>query len=77
MNFFDACNSGQIDQVRNVIQQEPTAVSKVNEHGRTGLMCAVYNGHVALTTLLLNSGSLVNAVEPTRNYTSLHFAVGR
>ncbi len=63
VDLFDAALNGQMDVVKNAMEQTGD-VDTVNENGHTPLMLAAYNGHTAIVKLLLEKGANVNLKDP-------------
>ncbi len=76
--FFEACERGDIDALRALLQKDPTLVRAANpaaQHERwTGLHSAARKGHVAAVRLLLEHGADPNARETGDNTYPLHWA---
>lgn len=70
--FFQSALDGNLDYVREVIQQGLN-VNTPNTENRTALMLAAFNGHEEMVRLLIENGADVNWTDNT-NRTALMFA---
>ncbi|MBX3397819.1 MAG: ankyrin repeat domain-containing protein [Gemmataceae bacterium] len=72
------CN-GEIEAVRKILRERPSAVNNRDKLGHTPLHLAVIFGHPEIASLLLEKGADANASglplqNGDRNWTPLHFA---
>jgi ankyrin repeat protein len=72
--FFDACASGDVETVRELMGENPELVRSTDKDGRTGLDGAARRGHTEVVRLLLKHGSDPNAREPGDHTYPLHWA---
>ena len=59
--FVNACRSGDLNQVKKLIEDGIDVNARRHKGGRTGLMFAAQKNHIAIVELLLNNGCDVNA----------------
>jgi hypothetical protein len=59
--FVNACRSGDLKQVKKLIEAGIDVNARRHKGGRTGLMFAAQKNHIAIVELLLNNGCDVNA----------------
>jgi ankyrin repeat protein len=77
--FFEACASGNLEIVQDLVQKEPNLVRIANPDGEyagwTGLHSAAQRGHLDVVRFLLSRGANPNAREAGDNTYPLHWAV--
>ncbi|MGC8659742.1 MAG: ankyrin repeat domain-containing protein [Desulfomonilaceae bacterium] len=61
-NFVNACRSGDLERIKNLIQRGIDVNLRSRRGGRTGLMLAVKKNHPEVVEFLLASGADVNLV---------------
>ena len=72
--FFDACRSGDVATLRDLLARDPGLVRERTAEGSTGLHLAV--SHLEAVHLLLEHGADPNARDAGDNAYPLHFAAG-
>jgi ankyrin repeat protein len=76
-SFFDAIESGNLDKISEMIEQQPALVSARSESGRTPLhwvmFCEQEELQMSIASLLLSKGADVHA-QDERGWTPLHEA---
>jgi ankyrin repeat protein len=79
--FFQACASGDVDMLRDLLAHDPSPVRVSNPEARhqgwTGLHTAAQRGHVAAVRLLLEAGADPNARAAGDNTYPLHWAAAQ
>jgi len=56
-SFFDAIRSGDLPQVRSLLERNPSLSSSKNESGASALLLSIYTGHQEIRELLLARGA--------------------
>jgi ankyrin repeat protein len=74
--IFDAALQGDTNRVRELLESDPQLAHATDDDGRTPLHNAASRGHVAVATILLDSGADIDAREED-NETPLHSAAWR
>jgi ankyrin repeat protein len=62
LDVFMAAQLGDVEQLRRMLDEDPSLVRQVNERGATALHEACYWGGIAEATLLLDRGADVDAI---------------
>ena len=75
MNTWTACRVGDLERVRQLIQ-DGQDVNRYNGYGTTPLMEAAHNGHDQVVHVLIRAGADVNGKDNNKQ-TALHKASGR
>ncbi len=73
-SFHGLVVAGELDAVRRAIAHDSDLATMNDELGRSPLHLAVINGHMALVNVLINAGADVNAIDPLKGWTPLHYA---
>ena len=73
--IFDACLQGDLRTVIALVDDDPSLVHNRNKDGRTALMVASQNGHIAVVRELLDRYAGVNATDRF-GFTALMWASG-
>ena len=55
--IIDAAKSGDVDAIRRILRDDPTAVSHRADNGETPLMAALYRGHSSAVEALIGAGA--------------------
>ena len=71
--LYIACSNGQIDRVRELLD-EGVDINAKDNLGNSPLICACANGHVDVATLLLDRDALIDEKSNDYNDTALHCA---
>jgi ankyrin repeat protein len=61
--FFEAVRSGDLAQVRSLLDADPSLASARNESGASPLLLSIYTGQPGVRDLLLASGAVMNLAE--------------
>lgn len=61
--FFDAIRSGDLAQVRSLLEADPSLASAKNESGATPLLASIYNGRSEIRDFLMSRGGRLNLAE--------------
>jgi ankyrin repeat protein len=69
-----AAITGNLDDVRRIVEQSPHLMDAKDEHGMSPLMWTSYYGHVGVATYLLDQGAQINETQ-SHKQTSLFMAV--
>jgi hypothetical protein len=72
--FFTACRAGDVERLRELLDERPELVRERDADGSTGLHAAV--AHLACVRLLLERGADPDARDAGDNASPLHFAAG-
>src|SRR5919106_3396365 len=74
--FVEACRTGDVDAVQELLLADPELARSRDAHGSTPLHAAAARGHHQVVRLLLQQGADPNARDAGDNATPLHFAAG-
>ena len=72
-NICDACEKGDFESVRFLIEREKVNIDTKNESGVTPLICACSSGNLQIAEYLINKGANINLCDDDWN-TPLHIA---
>jgi uncharacterized protein len=62
-SFFDAIRSGDLTQVRSLLDSDPSLASSKNESGASALLASIYSGRHEIRELLLSRGLPMDLAE--------------
>src|SRR5262245_54995476 len=62
-DLLDAIVSGDLQAVRSIIKQDPTAVQAITETGESALILAVYRNRTEIAEMLVAAGAPMNIYE--------------
>ena len=63
--FFDAVRSGDLRQVRSLLDGDPSLASAENDSGASALLLSIYTGRREIRELLLSAGATMHLPEAT------------
>ena len=66
-DVFDAARTGNIKQLKRLIEMNPDTLKATNEMGFDALMIACYRGETKCAQFLVNEGANVNGLSPEGN----------
>lgn len=73
IDIFEAAETGNLEELRHILQKNPAAINKRNAHGDTPLHRSAENGCLEAVVYLINHGAAVDA-KTNDNDTPLHLA---
>lgn len=59
-DIFDVARKGTVDEVKNIIKQNPDAINSVNKSGYSPLILACYKGNVPVANFLIKNVKDIN-----------------
>ncbi len=73
MTIFNAIRQGNLERVRELIEEDPGVVHAINENQSTPLHLAAGMGHTEIATALISAEAIIDAKNEF-DYTPLHLA---
>jgi len=61
-DIFDVARKGTVDEMKNLLKENPTAINSVNKEGYSLLMLATYRGNNGVAEFLIKNCADVNGV---------------
>ncbi|HSY52010.1 MAG TPA: ankyrin repeat domain-containing protein [Thermoanaerobaculia bacterium] len=74
-DLFDAVRSGNVEQVREILERNPESATARDSEGATPLHYAAEIGHDAIVALLLDAGAEINARDARFHATPAGWAI--